>query len=65
MSVNQETESDPVGLCATCVHSRRVISDRGSVFWFCELSASDARFPKYPRLPILSCTGYEHKSGSY
>ena len=34
-------------------------SDRGSVFLFCLLSRSDARYPKYPRLPVLRCEGYE------
>jgi GNAT superfamily N-acetyltransferase len=33
-------------------------SDRGSVFYRCLLSASDSRFPKYPRLPVVSCLGY-------
>ena len=47
-----------VGLCSDCTHSRRVESERGSVFWLCQLSATDSRFPKYPRLPVLSCPGY-------
>jgi hypothetical protein len=47
-----------VGLCATCRHARRIESERGSEFWLCQLSAIDARFPKYPRLPILTCPGY-------
>jgi len=46
------------GLCADCVHARSVESDRGSVFLLCELSRSDPRFTKYPRLPVLSCNGY-------
>ncbi|HTC77681.1 MAG TPA: hypothetical protein VK657_03650 [Terriglobales bacterium] len=64
MPRDEETASDraQVGLCASCRHSRQMTSDRGSVFWFCELSATDPRFPKYPRLPVLSCAGYEHKS---
>jgi|HubBroStandDraft_4_1064222.scaffolds.fasta_scaffold08431_6 hypothetical protein len=48
-----------VGLCAACRHARRLESDRGSVFWRCELSATDPRFPKYPRLPVVECEGYE------
>jgi hypothetical protein len=24
----------------------------------CELSKTDARFPKYPRLPVERCPGY-------
>jgi len=48
-----------VGLCASCKSSRRIESARGSEFWFCQLSVIDARFAKYPRLPVLSCLGYE------
>jgi hypothetical protein len=48
-----------VGLCATCQNVRRITSDRGSRFYLCELSKTDSRFPKYPRLPVLSCAGYE------
>jgi hypothetical protein len=47
------------GLCADCVHARSVESSRGSLFLLCELSRSDARFAKYPRLPVLSCPGYQ------
>jgi hypothetical protein len=50
------------GLCADCVHARHIESDRNSVFLLCNLSLTDARFPKYPRLPVLSCDGYEKKS---
>jgi hypothetical protein len=50
------------GLCESCKHMRRITSDRGSVFYLCELSKVDLRFPKYPRLPVLSCTGYEKQS---
>jgi hypothetical protein len=46
------------GLCANCQHARRIESARGSVFVLCQLSATDQRFPKYPRLPVLTCQGY-------
>jgi hypothetical protein len=46
------------GLCANCLHSRRIESARGSIFVLCQFSATDPRFPKYPRLPVLSCKGY-------
>jgi hypothetical protein len=36
-----------------------VTSARGSQFILCELSRSDARFARYPRLPVLSCEGFE------
>jgi hypothetical protein len=53
-------EDDPgaVGLCATCRHARPVDTSRNR-FWLCERSASDPRYPKYPRLPVLECPGYE------
>jgi hypothetical protein len=47
-----------VGLCADCAHARRVESARQSSFYLCQLSASDATFPKYPRLPVVGCPGY-------
>ena len=48
-----------VGLCADCRFMRLIESDRGSTFYLCERSATDAKFPKYPRLPVLRCVGYE------
>jgi hypothetical protein len=55
----ESKKSDTVGLCSTCRHSQVIESSKGSVFWLCELSKTDPRFPKYPRLPVLSCTGYQ------
>jgi hypothetical protein len=52
-----------VGLCARCVHARRIASTRGSVFWRCGLSDRDAAFPKYPRLPVLRCAGHRENDG--
>jgi hypothetical protein len=46
------------GLCLTCQHSRTIVSDRGSVFYLCQLSFTDQRFKKYPALPVLECSGY-------
>lgn len=37
---------------------RVIESDRGSKFYMCQLSATDSRFPKYPRLPVLQCSGH-------
>lgn len=59
-----KSESESIGLCAHCRHSRRIQSDRGSVFFLCKLSESDPSFPKYPRLPVLSCRGYAPASHS-
>ena len=52
-------EEAAVGLCASCVFMRRIVSDRGSVFYFCERSLTQPEFPKYPRLPVRTCAGYE------
>jgi hypothetical protein len=51
------------GLCDTCRHQKIVKSGRGSVFSMCLRSKTDERFPKYPRLPVRECHGYEKKLG--
>ena len=56
---NIEAPRTSVGLCANCRFMRLIESDRGSTFHLCERSATDANFPKYPRLPVLQCAGYE------
>lgn len=48
----------PAGLCPECALVRRVVSDRGAVFWLCELSRSDPRFPRYPAQPRMECPGF-------
>lgn len=48
-----------VGLCVHCRHVRQIVSERGSRFYLCQRSAHDPTFPKYPRLPVHSCRGYE------
>ena len=48
-----------VGQCESCRWHRVVESGRGSKFWMCQRSRFDERFPKYPRLPVLACIGYE------
>lgn len=48
----------PVGLCERCGHGRRIDSSKGSVFWLCDLARTDARFRKYPPLPVRSCPGW-------
>jgi hypothetical protein len=50
-------------LCATCTFARVVESARGSRFTLCRLSETDARFPKYPPLPVLACDGYTRLKG--
>lgn len=61
-SAEDRNEAARVGLCARCRFMRRMKSDRGATFHLCERSATDAAFPKYPRLPVLECPGYEQVS---
>jgi hypothetical protein len=53
-----------LGLCSGCVHMREISSDRGAIFYRCALSDTDPRFPKYPRLPVLHCSGHQPISAS-
>jgi hypothetical protein len=52
-------QTSSAGLCADCVNARKIASSRGSEFLLCELSRTDAQYPKYPRLPVLKCAGYK------
>ena len=51
------------GLCDSCKHQTIVRNTRGSSFSMCERSKTDPRYPKYPRVPVEKCAGYE-KRGS-
>jgi hypothetical protein len=69
--MSQQKKASPpsrIGLCADCRFLRVIESHRGSVFYQCLRSATDPSFPKYPRLPVLQCHGYEppdaNKTGS-
>jgi len=56
----QDLRADPsVGLCSVCAHSRVTGNRRGSIFWLCRRSTDDARFRRYPRLPVARCPGFE------
>jgi len=43
----QTHNSLAAGLCADCLHSRRIESAHGSVFILCNLYLTDPRYPKY------------------
>lgn len=50
----------PAGLCDRCAHQQLVPNTRGSVFSLCRRSRTQPdRFPRYPRLPVKECSGYE------
>jgi hypothetical protein len=47
------------GLCDSCVHQRVVRNTRGSSFSLCQRSKTQPEYPRYPRVPVLACPGYE------
>jgi hypothetical protein len=52
------------GLCDSCAHQRVVRNTRGSAFSLCERSRQEPdRFPKYPRVPVARCGGWEPAEG--
>ena len=55
------TDSDTVGLCLHCRNVRIIRSARGPVYYLCQLAATNLQFPKYPRLPVLKCSGFMQK----
>ncbi|MFI5372633.1 MAG: hypothetical protein ACHQ52_13840 [Candidatus Eisenbacteria bacterium] len=59
--MTRATGDDRVGLCAHCAHAQRVPAPR-AVYWMCRRSQSDARYEKYPRLPMLACPGFEERA---
>ncbi|HXI32947.1 MAG TPA: YciI family protein [Gemmatimonadales bacterium] len=48
-----------VGLCFTCRWMRSTANRRGSVFFRCARAEDDARYVRYPPLPVQSCPGFE------
>ncbi|HXW58744.1 MAG TPA: hypothetical protein VEJ23_04610 [Solirubrobacteraceae bacterium] len=55
----QPSPRPAAGLCDSCEHQVQVPNTRGSVFSLCARSRHDPAYPRYPRLPVLSCSGYE------
>ena len=47
------------GLCDTCRHQQIVRTTRGSTFSLCRRSKTDPDYPRYPRLPVVECRGWE------
>jgi hypothetical protein len=45
-------------LCETCKNVREVRTAR-SRFLLCELSVTNAAYPKYPPQPVLHCAGHQ------
>lgn len=47
-----------IGLCQSCQHAKIIQNANRSRFYMCLLSNSNADFQRYPRLPVLTCSGY-------
>jgi hypothetical protein len=47
------------GLCATCTHAKLNETHRGTVYLRCTRAVWDETLPRYPRLPVTDCTGYD------
>lgn len=50
-------------LCEYCCLMREVVTPR-SRFLLCELSKTDAAYPKYPPQPVVRCEGHQQKQAS-
>ena len=50
-------------LCETCENVRVVCTAR-SRFLLCQLSVTNAAYPKYPRQPVVRCDGYRLRNDS-
>ena len=58
-SPSRESTPSRAGLCDSCAHQQLVRNTRGSTFSLCRRSREDTDYPRYPRLPVLACPGYE------
>jgi propionyl-CoA synthetase len=47
------------GLCADCLHAKVNATRRGTAYLRCLRAEWDERLPRYPRLPVGSCPGFE------
>jgi hypothetical protein len=56
---SEQASGGTAGLCARCAHVQIIVSAKGSRFYLCRLSLVNPRFPKYPTLPVLQCSGYQ------
>jgi hypothetical protein len=49
---------DP-GLCVGCLHAKLNETRRGTAYLRCTRAAWDTRLPRYPRLPVTQCVGFD------
>jgi len=50
------------GLCASCRHAKLNETRRDTAYLRCARAAWDDSLPRYPRLPVLECAGFQQAS---
>ncbi|MGH3437808.1 MAG: hypothetical protein ACRDRN_15235 [Sciscionella sp.] len=50
--------TDP-GLCGSCRYRKLNETRRGTTYLRCTRASWDDRLPRYPRLPVEGCVGFE------
>jgi len=58
MSAPVDPDLRRAGLCAGCRFGE-ILRSKRSAFLRCARADSDANFPRYPGLPVVSCRGFE------
>ena len=53
-----------VRLCLDCEYAKHVEAKEDTVYFLCQRFLTDPMFPKYPRLPVLRCSGYVKFQGT-
>jgi hypothetical protein len=56
------TKTAHAGLCDRCAHQTLIHNTRGSTFSMSLRSKADPSFPKYPRVPVAACPGFEPRA---
>ena len=52
------------GLCGFCRHAKLNETRRGTAYLRCTRAAWDTTLPRYPRLPVTQCAGFERREES-
>ena len=47
------------GCCSACAHAKVNVTRRGTAYLRCLRAAWDERLPRYPRLPVHGCPGFD------
>lgn len=52
------------GLCEACRHAKLNETRRGTAYLRCTRAVWDTALPRYPRLPVTQCAGFERLEGT-